>query len=142
MAPRVRPAMQARRVRVSTVSLMARHGRVRVPVPPVPRDFLPDGHGRVVLPPGLRRRIRPEPVIDRSVARPQRGGSGRERRLRLMRLAREVPHDGHGHINNLVAVAEGLAGTFVHQWCVGKGCSGVQWKTRVGRRSISQGTHP
>ena len=80
MAPRMIPTvMQARRVRVSAVSLMARHGRVRVPVPPVPRDFLPDGRGRVardeaVLP--LRRRIGPEPVINRSVARPQRGGSG------------------------------------------------------------------
>ena len=60
--------------------MAARQGRIRVAVPPVPRDFLPDGRGRVVLPPGLRRRIRPEPVIDRSVARPQRGGSGRERR--------------------------------------------------------------
>ena len=57
MAPRVRPAMQARRVRVSAVSHQARQGRVRVPVPPVPRYLLPDGRGRVVLPPGLRRRI-------------------------------------------------------------------------------------
>ena len=78
MAPRVRSAMQARRVRVST-PMAARHGRVRVPVPLVPRHFLPDGRGRVardeaVLP--LRRRIGPEPVINRSVARPQRGGSG------------------------------------------------------------------
>ena len=57
MAPRVRPAMQARRVRVSPVSqepgriapMAARQGRVRVPVPPVPRYFLPDS-GRVVQP--------------------------------------------------------------------------------------------
>ena len=41
MAPRVRPAMQARRVRVSTLSMMARQGRVRVPVSPVPRYLLP-----------------------------------------------------------------------------------------------------
>ena len=56
MAPRVPTMMQARRVRVST-PMAARHGRVRVPVPPVPRYLLPDGRGRVVLPPGLRRRI-------------------------------------------------------------------------------------
>ena len=53
MAPRMIPTvMQARRVRVaavagsrrvrvSTVSMVARQGRIRVPVPLVPRDFLP-----------------------------------------------------------------------------------------------------
>ena len=58
MAPRMMPTvMQARRVRVSPVSqepgriapMAARQGRVRVPVPPVPRYFLPDS-GRVVQP--------------------------------------------------------------------------------------------
>ena len=95
MAPRVPTMMQARRVRVSPVSqepgriapMAARQGRVRVPVPPVPRYFLPDS-GRVVQPLGLLRRISTKPVGETArVARPQRGRGRRERRLRLMRLA-------------------------------------------------------
>ena len=92
------PAVKAARRRVVQFGAFDRC----VPVVPFPA-----GRRRVAVPAvPLFRRIRTKPKGEAGrVARPQDGGGGRERRLRVTRSSGQVPHDRDGHVDNTVAVA-------------------------------------